>query len=198
MNDGADLKIDSTHHEEFARIQAGANRTDPGFGGCLPTAEQTLLLRAVVWQGKDAVASWEEWQARVDLDTIDAGSKRLFPQLYFNLRALGIAHPWMEKFKEVYRTAWLENQKHFERAAPALRALNAAGIPSMSRRRNCWDNAPMENFFGHLKAEAIHPLKLQSLQQAQGVIDDYIYFYNHERIQLKTILTPYELRCRYR
>jgi putative transposase len=70
--------------------------------------------------------------------------------------------------------------------------------PSMSRRGNCWDNAPMENFFGHLKAEAIYPLKLHRLQQAREVIDDYMYFYNHERIQLKTKLTPYELRCQLR
>lgn len=67
--------------------------------------------------------------------------------------------------------------------------------PSMSRRGNCWDNAPMENFFGHLKAEAIRPAKLETIQQAKEVIDDYIYFYNYERIQLKTKLTPYELRC---
>ncbi len=68
-------------------------------------------------------------------------------------------------------------------------------IPSMSRRGNCWDNAPMENFFGHLKEEAIRPVKLETIQQAKEVIDDYIHFYNHERIQLKTKLTPYELRC---
>ena len=67
--------------------------------------------------------------------------------------------------------------------------------PSMSRRGNCWDTASMENFFGHLKAEAIHPVKLETIQQAKEVIDDYIYFYNHERIQLKTKLTPFELRC---
>ena len=67
--------------------------------------------------------------------------------------------------------------------------------PSMSRRGNCWDNAPMENFFGHLKEEAIRPLKLETIQQAKEVIDEYIHFYNYERIQLKTKLTPYELRC---
>ena len=70
--------------------------------------------------------------------------------------------------------------------------------PSMSRRGNCWDNAPMENFFGHLKSEAIRPVKLETLRQAQEVIDDYIHFYNYERIQLKTKLTPYEYRCQSR
>jgi putative transposase len=67
--------------------------------------------------------------------------------------------------------------------------------PSMSRRGNCWDNAPMENFFGHLKEEAIRRVKNPSFQQAKQIIDDYIYFYNYERIQLRTKQTPYQVRC---
>lgn len=71
-------------------------------------------------------------------------------------------------------------------------------LPSMSRRGNCWDNAPIENFFGHLKSEAIRPAQLETIHQAQQVVDDYIHFYNHERIQLKTKLTPFETRCQSR
>lgn len=67
--------------------------------------------------------------------------------------------------------------------------------PSMSRRGNCWDNAPMENFFSHLKSEVIHHIQLQTFTQAKEVIADYIRFFNYERIQLKTRLTPFELRC---
>ena len=69
--------------------------------------------------------------------------------------------------------------------------------PSMSRRGNCWDNAVIENFFGHLKSEALHRLKLENLAHAKEVIDEYIYFYNYQRIQLKTKLTPFELRCQF-
>lgn len=68
---------------------------------------------------------------------------------------------------------------------------------SMSRAGYCLDNAAMENFFGHLKEEAIYTASLQSFQQAQEVIDDYIHFYNYERIQLKTKLTPFEQRCQF-
>ncbi len=68
-------------------------------------------------------------------------------------------------------------------------------VPSMSRRGNCLDNAPIENFFSHLKEEVISHIKLKTLQQAQEVIADYIDFYNYERIQLKTKLTPFEFRC---
>jgi putative transposase len=68
-------------------------------------------------------------------------------------------------------------------------------IPSMSRRGNCLDNAPIENFFSHLKEEAIRQFKLKTFQQAKEVIMNYIDFYNYERIQLKTKLTPFERRC---
>jgi putative transposase len=68
---------------------------------------------------------------------------------------------------------------------------------SMSRPGNCLDNAAMENFFGHLKEEAIYRTELQTFQQAQEVIDDYIHFYNYERIQLKTKLTPFQQRCQF-
>lgn len=67
--------------------------------------------------------------------------------------------------------------------------------PSMSRRANCWDNAPMENFFGHLKEEALRQFQTPTFEQAQEIINDYICFYNYERIQLKTRQTPYQVRC---
>lgn len=67
--------------------------------------------------------------------------------------------------------------------------------PSMSRRANCWDNAPMENFFGHLKEEAIRQFPNPSFEEVKLIIDNYIHFYNYERIQLKTRQTPYQLRC---
>ncbi|MCL1866019.1 MAG: IS3 family transposase [Oscillospiraceae bacterium] len=69
--------------------------------------------------------------------------------------------------------------------------------PSMSRRGNCYDNAPAENFFGILKSECIKRQKIKDFAMAKSLIDDYIYFYNHERIQLKTKLTPLEQRHQY-
>ena len=67
--------------------------------------------------------------------------------------------------------------------------------PSMSRRGNCLDNAPAENFFGILKSECINRVRIETINEAKHLIDNYIYFYNHERIQLKTKLTPFEKRC---
>jgi len=66
--------------------------------------------------------------------------------------------------------------------------------PSMSRRGNCLDNAMAENFFSILKAECINRQKIKDFDTAKVLIDDFIHFYNHHRIQLKTKLTPLELR----
>ena len=68
-------------------------------------------------------------------------------------------------------------------------------IPSMSRRGNCWDNAPMENFFGHLKEECLRQYGKLSFREAKEIIDQYIDFYNYERIQLKTKKAPFARRC---
>lgn len=66
--------------------------------------------------------------------------------------------------------------------------------PSMSRRGNCFDNAMAENFFSILKAECINRYRLKSFGEAKHLIDEYIDFYNNERIQTKTSLTPLEKR----
>jgi putative transposase len=69
--------------------------------------------------------------------------------------------------------------------------------PSMSRRGNCYDNAPAENFFSILKTECIRRHKPKTPEYARQLIDNYIYFYNHERIQQKTKLTPLEKRRQF-
>ena len=70
-------------------------------------------------------------------------------------------------------------------------------IPSMSRRGNPYDNAMAENFFSILKTECIYRVKLKTYVEARLLISQYIDFYNNQRIQLKTKLTPSELRSQY-
>ena len=66
--------------------------------------------------------------------------------------------------------------------------------PSMSRRGNPYDNALAENFFSILKTECIYRAKPRTYEEARLLIGDYIHFYNYQRIQLKTKLTPMEYR----
>jgi putative transposase len=65
---------------------------------------------------------------------------------------------------------------------------------SMSRRGNCWDNAPQESFFGHFKDEA--SIKACSnLDELKREIKQYMTYYNHYRYQwnLKK-MTPVQYR----
>ena len=66
--------------------------------------------------------------------------------------------------------------------------------PSMSRKGNPYDNAMAENFFSILKTECIYRHKPKTLKEASNLIDRYIHFYNHERIQNRTGVAPLTLR----
>ena len=86
---------------------------------------------------------------------------------------------------------WLETQGIHHTSQGYFNLIQEYSItPSMSRRGNCYDNAMAENFFSILKTECIYRQKIRTFQQAKELIDDFIYFYNHERIQLKTGETP--------
>lgn len=62
--------------------------------------------------------------------------------------------------------------------------LNANGfICSMSRKGNCWDNAPSESFFHTLKTELVHHRRYQTRAEAKQEIFEYIeVFYNRQRL----------------
>lgn len=55
---------------------------------------------------------------------------------------------------------------------------------SMSRRGNCWDNAPQESFFGHMKDHIRAKLaQCGTFREVQSLIDDYMEYYNNRRYQ---------------
>jgi len=65
---------------------------------------------------------------------------------------------------------------------------------SMSRRGNCWDNAPMESFFGHAKDE-LHLRRCFSFDEVFAEIADYVDYYNNWRPQVGLgRMTPAEFR----
>ena len=66
--------------------------------------------------------------------------------------------------------------------------------PSMSSRGNPYDNAMAENFFSILKTECIYRHRPKTFREANDLIDRYIHFDNHERIQNKTGVAPLTLR----
>lgn len=65
---------------------------------------------------------------------------------------------------------------------------------SMSRRGNCWDNAPQESFFGHMKDHIKAKLaECTVFDEVKVIVDDYIDYYNNKRYQWKLAkLSPNE------
>ena len=71
-------------------------------------------------------------------------------------------------------------------------------VQSMSRKGNCLDNASMESFFAVLKTECYHKRKFADVDELMSVINEYIGYYNTERIS--TVLgglTPFQYRIKF-
>ena len=101
--------------------------------------------------------------------------------------------------KAVAAELHLHSDQGFQYTSRAYFNLTQAyGItPSMSRKGNPYDNAMAENFFSILKTECIYRHKPDTFSQANEMIDRYILFYNHERIQLKTGEAPLARRLSF-
>ncbi|NLI67764.1 MAG: transposase, partial [Bacilli bacterium] len=78
------------------------------------------------------------------------------------------------------------------------RRLDQTGMThSMSRVGKCIDNGPMESFWGTLKCEKYYLHKYETFEDLRKAIDEYIFFYNHERYQEKLNgLSPIEYRTK--
>ena len=73
---------------------------------------------------------------------------------------------------------------------------NAGAVQSMSRKANCYDNAVMEDFFGHLKEELFHHVRFLSTEALATALHEYITWYNNERISTKLKgLSPVQYRA---
>ena len=56
---------------------------------------------------------------------------------------------------------------------------------SMSHKGNCYDNAVMENFFGHLKSELLYLQEFESMEHFKSELIEYIDYYNNRRIKAR-------------
>lgn len=95
-----------------------------------------------------------------------------------------------------YRTAIHSDQGWHYQHKRWVKTLKANKVfQSMSRKATCADNALMENFFGILKQEMYCGEKLVNYEELKRRIEEYIYWYNHERSKTKlTGLSPVEYR----
>ena len=67
---------------------------------------------------------------------------------------------------------------------------------SMSSKGCPYDNSSMENFFGTLKSECLNRIKFTDMAQLEKAVEEYIHFYNYERITMNNDLTPFEIRSK--
>lgn len=103
---------------------------------------------------------------------------------------MGLVDQTLEKLAEVIQdNSETEPYLHSDQGVhtqPAFqKKVEAMGLTqSMSRRGNCWDNAPMESFFGHMK-DIVLSEKQETLQDLWYAVEEYIEFYNQRRYQKK-------------
>ena len=95
-----------------------------------------------------------------------------------------------------YRTTVHSDQGwHYQHNTWVNTLKNNKVFQSMSRKGNCLDNAPMENFFGLLKQEMYHGEALCSFEELEKKIKEYIHYYNYRRIKVKLAgMSPVEYR----
>ena len=83
---------------------------------------------------------------------------------------------------------------HYTSYAFIRKLKDADFIQSMSRKGNCWDNAPQESFFGHMKDDIRDEIEnLTSFDAVKAKVDDWIDYYNNDRYQWDLLkLSPKE------
>jgi putative transposase len=92
----------------------------------------------------------------------------------------------------------VHSDQGFQYQHPAWRKLlkEAGAVQSMSRKGNCYDNAVIENFFGHLKEELFHHVRFVNTDALTMALHEYMSWYNTQRISTKLKgLSPVEYRA---
>jgi len=131
---------------------------------CVPTAEGWLYVAFVLDLFARKIVGW-------------AMSESMPQEL--TIEALKVALGWRDPPRGVIHHSDRGSQYA---ARNYRRVLKARGITvSMSRKGDCWDNAPMESVNGTFKVECVHGEHFKTRAQAKQAIVDYIGYYNTER-----------------
>lgn len=126
-----------------------------------------------------------------EIISIGIGKK---PNLELVMKPLGEALEVVKDSK--YRTTIHSDQGWHYQHNKWVRVLKENKVfQSMSRKGNCLDNSPMENFFGLLKQEMYYGEALCSFEELKDKIENYIDYYNNKRIKQKLAgMSPVEFR----
>jgi putative transposase len=148
----------------------------------IPTGEGWLYLAGV----KDLFAGELVGYAMGDRMTQDLVTQALFRAVRAKRPAPGLIHH-SDRGSQYCAHAYQHCLKQFGMQ------------PSMSRKGDCWDNAPMESFWGTLKTELVHHRRFATREQAKQEITEYIeIFYNRLRKQARLgFLSPFAYTQQY-
>lgn len=148
----------------------------------VPTAEGWLYLALIVDLFSRKIVGWA-MSASMQVD--------------LTLAALYLALGWRDPAQGLIHHC----DRGSQYAARAYRTvLHARQITmSMSRKGNCWDNAPMESLNGTLKVECVHGVRFATHEEAERAIVEYIGYYNTQRRHSALdYLSPSEFERRWR
>jgi putative transposase len=148
----------------------------------IPTDEGWLYLAGM----KDVFTCEIVGYAMGERMTTDLVSQALFQAIQQKRPAAGLIH---------------HTDRGSQYCAGAYRALQEqfGMVTSMSRKGNCFDNAPIESFWGSLKNELVHHRRFTTRAEAESAIREYIeIFYNRQRRHSRLgYLAPAEFSRRY-
>ncbi len=130
----------------------------------------------------------------------DSTTKEIITYVISKTLEMEIAYRTLDKLKEAvgmfHPEAILHSDQgvHYTHPVFQEKVKQTGLLQSMSRRGNCWDNAPMESFFGHFKDMVDHK-SCETLDELKRKVGNYIDRYNNERYQwgLKK-MTPAQYR----
>jgi len=107
-----------------------------------------------------------------------------------------INHLMKQRRLKLHKDAFIHSDQGSHYTSPRYQELlKKKGLgQSMSRRGNCWDNAPQESFYGHMK-DHVKSRNCTTFEELKQEVDRYIHYYNHHRYQwgLKK-MTPVQYR----
>jgi putative transposase len=132
----------------------------------------------------------------LDSSTGEVLSHNLSSRIDLSIATESIETLMTQKRLKLQKDAFIHSDQGSHYTSPKYQELlKQKGLgQSMSRRGNCWDNAPQESFFGHMK-DHVKSRSCSSLNELQREIDRYINYYNNHRYQwgLKK-MTPVQYR----
>lgn len=131
----------------------------------------------------------------------DAATREIIAYHLSNTLKMGLVYRTLEKLSEsldgnIHPEALIHSDQGVHYTHPEFqKRVKELGLnQSMSRKGNCWDNAPMESFFGHFKDEVAYR-ECQTFQELRQTIEEYIEEYNSKRYQWNlNKMTPEQYR----